>query len=76
MRMHHFILIYDAKRAQLLECREFGRNVKRALKVYFELELEHWGRDDLEIVLLGSDSLDTLKVTHSRYFEDPEPVPF
>lgn len=44
--------------------------------MYFELELEHWGRDDLEIVLLGSDSLDTIKVTHSRYFETFEPVPF
>ena len=30
------------------------------------------GRDDLDIVLVGADSLETVKRTHSSYFETDE----
>jgi hypothetical protein len=33
-------------------------------------------RYDYEIVLLGSDSRETLEATHSRYFKHGERIPF
>jgi hypothetical protein len=37
---------------------------------YARLEREHLNRaDGVEIVLIGSDSLETVKVTHANYFD-------
>lgn len=39
---------------------------------YAKKEEEYRGRPKMEIVLIGSDSLETVKITHANYFErDP-----
>lgn len=68
--MRHFLLVFDHARAELLDMREFGEDTKTAMAEYARLEREHLKKSDsIEIVLIGSDSLDTIKVTHANYFD-------
>ena len=64
----HFLLRFDRAKDELVECREFGTDAESALTAYSELEREHWDCPAMDIVLIGSDSLETVKVTHSTYF--------
>jgi hypothetical protein len=48
--------------------REFAR-ADKALRAYEALEREHFGDESVQIVLLGGESLDAIKVTHPNYFE-------
>jgi len=64
----HFLVIYDIQAAKA-ELVPFGTDYEAALDAYDKTEAEH--RDDLntEVVLLGSDSVETIERTHSSYFE-------
>ncbi len=64
----HFLLIYDHKRGQLVETREFGRDSQRAVRSYQDLEQAHREEPWMDIVLVGSDSLETIQITHANYF--------
>lgn len=66
----HFLLVFDHARAQLVDLQDFGTDAKRAMTEYARLEREHLkNADSIEIVLIGSDSLDTVKITHANYFD-------
>ncbi|GJO29558.1 hypothetical protein MSS2_04765 [Mycobacterium marinum] len=68
--LNHFLLMFDHSRAELVKLTEFGTDVKSAMAAYARLEREHMKESDsIEIVLIGSDSLDTVKVTHANYFD-------
>jgi hypothetical protein len=68
--INHFLLVFDHSRAQLLDVQDFGRDVRAAMKAYAEKEREHLGAgDSIEIVLIGSDSLETVRLTHANYFD-------
>jgi len=68
--LKHFLLVFDHNRAQLLRCDDFDTDANRAMTEYARLEREHLNKaDGIEIVLIGSDSLDTVKVTHANYFD-------
>jgi hypothetical protein len=68
--LNHFLLVFDHARAELLDVQDFGSDAKSAMSEYARLEREHMGKaDSIEIVLIGSDSLDTVKVTHANYFD-------
>lgn len=68
--LNHFLLVFDHAKAQLLDLQDFGVDVRRAMAEYARLEREHLkNADSIEIVLIGSDSLDTVKVTHANYFD-------
>lgn len=70
MPLIHFLLIYDRRRGQLIEApREFS-DAAEAASAYAELEEQHRDDQHLEIVLVGSDSLDTIRRTHGNYFDD------
>jgi hypothetical protein len=78
MALEHFLLIYDLARGELESMARFGDPIEAA-EAYTVAERKLRMRDDrdnFEIVLVGADSLDTLKVTHSRYFESGELLPF
>jgi hypothetical protein len=64
----HFLLTYDVQEARLVEVREF-RDIDEAVAAYEAAEAAHRNDVSLEIVLLGADSLETIKVTHANYFE-------
>ncbi len=66
----HFLLVYDHALGRLIDTIEFGNNYDAALKRYGELEAEHRDEPRMDIVLVGSDSLDTIKITHRNYFNE------
>jgi hypothetical protein len=68
-RIQHFLLVFDHERGTLIELVEFGEDSAEATRKYAEAE-EHYGDGArYEIVLVGSDSIETVKVTHANYFD-------
>lgn len=63
----HFLLTFDIGR-QTAQVREFGDDYEAALNAYDEAEDQVRPDPQVEVVLLGADSLETLKKTHSSYF--------
>jgi len=63
--MTHWLIIYHRKRGELLSCDEYADS-REALAERFRLERD--AHPDVEIVVLGAESLEALKVTHGRYF--------
>ncbi len=79
MALQHFLIVYSLKEARLLNLQEFGDDIESATDAYTAAEREYRDRadhDDFEIVLVGADSIDTVRVTHSRYFREEEAIPF
>jgi hypothetical protein len=64
----HFLVIYDIENA-LAHVEPFERDYERALDAYSKAEEKHREDPNVEVVLLGSDSMETLERTHSSYFE-------
>ena len=64
-----FLITFDHDARKQISLEEF-RDTAQALKAYCEREEQY--RDDtrVEVVLLGAESIDAIKVTHSNYFED------
>jgi hypothetical protein len=64
----HFLVTYDihAGRAQVSQ---FGTDYDAALHAYEQAEQSLRDRSDIEVVLLSADSLQTIKRTHSSYFD-------
>ncbi|MGA9286415.1 MAG: hypothetical protein WBV85_13345 [Solirubrobacteraceae bacterium] len=48
---------------------ELGTDYEAAQQAYEEAEREARGRAHLDVVLLSADSLETIKRTHSSYFD-------
>jgi len=71
--MSYFLLVYDRRAGRLLEAKSFSsKRSADALRERFALESEGKQEDNIEIVVLGAESLSALKRTHARYFsEDP-----
>lgn len=66
--LQHYLIMFDHDADELIEVVEFGTDSKRALKEYAARELEHLENRRMEVVLIGSDSLETVKRTHANYF--------
>ena len=64
----HFLLIYDRAAGMQVDVREFGTDSARAVAEYQEVERLYAENPRMDIVLVGSDSLDTVRVTHANYF--------
>ena len=65
-----FLLVYDRPHLTLLRCDRMEDDAT-ALNEYARAEAQFRGRSDIEVVLLGSDSLETMMITHPHYFERP-----
>lgn len=65
----HFLLVFDHDEGRLVETVEFGADGGRAVAAYSSKEAEFKDRPRIEIVLIGSDSLDTVRLTHANYFD-------
>jgi hypothetical protein len=65
--IQHFLVTYYTRESRV-DVQEFGNDHDAALEAYMELEYKYRDREDLDIVLLGADSLETVKRTHSSYF--------
>lgn len=78
MPLIHFILVYNLGLGRLVETHEF-KDSAAAVAKYGELERKHAGEGQFEIVLVGADSIDTIRRTHGQYFNgarDPAASPY
>lgn len=66
--IQHFLLVYDHSQGNLRSVEPFGSNANKAVARYEELEALHRHEQSMDIVLVGSDSLETIKITHANYF--------
>ena len=64
-----FLIAFDHDAGKQISLEEF-RNTARALKAYSEREEQYRDNPRVEVVLLGADSIEAIKVTHSNYFGD------
>lgn len=64
----HFLVTRDIIRRDTT-VEEFGTDYDAAQDAYQEAEQRAQGRSDIDVVLLSADSLETVKRTHSSYFE-------
>ena len=69
-RIQHFLIVFDHQAGRLLAAEPFGTDGDRAVAAYAEREREYQDHPRVEIVLIGSDSLETVKVTHANYFTE------
>lgn len=67
----HFLVIRDLASRQT-EVREFGDDYDAAQDAYAQVEWETLKDRSIETVLLSSDSLETIKHTHSSWFGQRE----
>ena len=74
--IQHFLLVFDHGQRRLLKVQEFGSDLDAASEAYTSVEAENRENPLIDIVLVGSDSLDSVRVTHSTYFDATEPDVF
>jgi hypothetical protein len=68
-KIQHFLLVFDHTQGRLIQEQHFGEDGKTALEAYSACELEHRDESNIEIVLIGSDSIETVRLTHANYFD-------
>jgi hypothetical protein len=66
-RERFFLVIFD-RAAGESSVDDLGTDAAAAMEAYEASEHELAGRDGIEVALLGSSSLETLRRTHSSYF--------
>lgn len=66
--MRHYLVIYNRREGQIIRHHAY-RTPTRALAARFEAEREFREQPDIEVVVLGAESWDSLPRTHSRYFK-------
>lgn len=66
----NFLLIFDHSQNELIHCEDFGTDIDLATSAYADAEKKNRDTHSIDIVLVGSDSIETVKVTHSTYFKN------
>ncbi len=69
MPLIHYLLIYNIDLGRLVDTEEFTDAVAAGNR-YAELERKYAGQGAIEIVLVGADSIETIKRTHGQYFAE------
>ncbi len=64
-----FLITFDHDARKQISLEEFS-NTAQALQAYGEREEQYRDNPRVEVVLLGAESIDAIKVTHSNYFEE------
>lgn len=65
----HFLLVFDHQKGELISEDHFGTNSAKALAAYVDCERAYRDNDLIEIVLIGSDSINTVRLTHANYYD-------
>jgi hypothetical protein len=68
-RIKHFLIVFDHATGKMAELIRFGGDGAAAVAAYSAKEKELEGKPMMEIVLIGSDSLETVRLTHANYFD-------
>lgn len=66
--INYFLVVHDMA-SGLTEVRRFGTDYEAAQSAYADVEWETREETSIDAVLLSADSLETVKRTHSSYFE-------
>ena len=66
--LKHFLLVFDHAAGRLLSHEEFDE-VETALEAYEQAEVSYDSSSNIEVVLIGSDSFETVRETHANYFD-------
>lgn len=66
--MKHYLVVYDRVEGTIIKHKGF-RDASRALRARFDAERDYRGQGDVEVVVLGAESWDSLPQTHARYFK-------
>ena len=66
----HYLIVFDTATGVMRESvRQFGpENVDEALSAYADAEARFAAEPSVHVVLIGSDSLESVKQTHSTFF--------
>lgn len=64
---NYFLLVYHLD-TQEVAVESFGDDDRAAAAAYSEREHEHRDINAVEVVMVGADSLETVRKTHSHYF--------
>lgn len=67
----HYLIVFNRK-VMVSDVIEFGENIDAALAKYAEKEREFLNEPSVEVVLVGSASLDDVRETHPNYFPDEQ----
>jgi len=67
-KLVHFLLVFDHQAGHLIEETRFDDS-EEAVAAYAAKEFEYASQSFIEIVLIGSDSIDTVKLTHANYLD-------
>lgn len=68
--MNNYLIVYDRASGRQISLEEFGDNSDAAISRYQDLEQANAGNPRMDVVLIGSDSLETVRVTHASYFAE------
>lgn len=66
--LKHFLLVFDHTAGHLLNHEEFD-DVNEAVRAYRLAEERYDHSAKVEVVLIGSDSFETVRETHANYFD-------
>jgi len=66
--IRNFLLVYDRHCGRLVSQQDFGNDATAAVAEYQRLERLHRNEAEIDIVLVGSDSIESVMVTHANYF--------
>ena len=61
-RIGHFLLVFDHEQGRLIETLKFGQDADAAVAAYAAKEAEYGDEKLIEVVLVGSDSFETVKL--------------
>lgn len=67
----HFLVVYDIA-SRRADVRPFETDYDAAQAAYAQIEQQTQDDPNVDVVLLSADSLETIKRTHSSYFESHE----
>lgn len=67
--IRNFLLVFDHAEDALIDQFDFGSDIEGATEEYSRLEHKYAGDRAIDVVLVGSDSIETVKITHGNYFE-------
>lgn len=68
MSIVHFLLVYDRVEQKLVVQRPYT-NSQEAVTAYEAMEAKYRDETDMEIVLIGADSIEAVMLTHGNYFD-------
>lgn len=71
--MKHFLIVYHRREGKILFFKEYPpEEGRRALADRWERELAEREHPEIEVIVISSRSIETLKRTHGRYFKTPQ----